>query len=242
MLSSPKRRIIDVFEVREWLEYDEMPLFRGLSPRYNIAPTQPIAIIEHHQGSRRLRFVRWGLIPSWVKDPSDLKSDLINARAEGIGDKPSFRAAFRQRRCLVPADGFYEWQARGKAGKQPYLIRRSDGQPLALAGLCEHWQDAHGNEIDSATIITTSANSLLRPIHERMPVILPPAAWAAWLGEAEAGAEDLAELLKPCDLLALELTPVSRRINTPANEGASLLKPDVPALQQSHQPGLLDDQ
>jgi putative SOS response-associated peptidase YedK len=143
-----------------------------LEPRYNIAPTQMVAIIrlEKETGRRRLDFVRWGLIPFWSKDPS-IGNKLINARAETAAEKPAFSSAFKSRRCLVPADGYYEWKKRKEGQKQPYLARNADGTPFAFAGLWEKWQAPEDQIIESCTILTTDANDLTRPIHDRMPVV-----------------------------------------------------------------------
>jgi putative SOS response-associated peptidase YedK len=148
-------------------------------PRYNIAPTQPVAIVRiGHSGTRELALVRWGLIPGWVKDPREFTT-LINARAETALEKPSFRNAMRHRRCLVPADGFYEWI--GKTGaKRPHLIRARAGNPLAFAGLHEHWQGADGSEMESMAILTVAANQSVSAVHDRMPAILRPADFEAW--------------------------------------------------------------
>ena len=162
----------------------------NLQPRYNIAPTQTVAIVRRKDdgGGRELALVRWGLIPSWAKDAS-IGGRLINARAETVAEKPAFRGAFRRRRALVPADGFYEWRKReGDRPKQPLLIRRRDGQPFALAGLWEHWRGPEG-EVQTCTIVTTAANVVLAPIHDRMPVILDPASYDRWLDPAQPGAE-----------------------------------------------------
>src|SRR3990167_5694687 len=139
-------------------------------PRYNIAPSQPVPIMVREQGKRRFLLVRWGLVPSWAKEmPQSL---LINARAETIAEKPSFRGAFRHHRALMPADGFYEWQAVGKGPKQPYFIRRRDRKPFAMAAVWDIWMPSGGSELDSCAIVTTEANETLRPVHHRMPVIL----------------------------------------------------------------------
>lgn len=190
-------------------------------PRYNIAPSQPVAIVRLDlKGERELALVRWGLIPSWVKDPREFAA-LINARGETVADKPSFRGAMRHRRCLVPADGFYEWT--GEAGrKQPHLIRRKDGGPMAFAGLWEHWLGADGSEIDTMAIITTSANRMMRPIHDRMPVILAPEQFGMWLDVKGVPAKDAAMFLQPAPESLLAERPVSRAVSNPRNEGPEL--------------------
>ena len=201
----------------------------NLMPRYNIAPTQDAAVIRERRepkGERTLQLLRWGLIPSWAEDMKG-GAKLINARAEGIAERPSFREAFRRRRCLVPADGFYEWRAEGKL-KQPYLIQRRDRAPIAFAGLWERWvpktQPPEPAYIDSFTIVTTAANALLKPLHERMPVILAPENCLRWLDRASSEAE-LKALLRPApeDLLAYVL--VSTRVNAAAPDDAGLIEP-----------------
>lgn len=193
-------------------------------PRYNIAPTQPVHIVRNdHKGARELVLVRWGLIPSWVKQPAEF-STLINARSEGAGEKPSFRAALRHRRCLVPTDGFYEWTGE-KGEKQPHLVRRKGGGLFAMAGLWEHWIGADGSEIETMAILTVAANSAIRPIHDRMPAIVARDAFDFWL-DTRSGKADLAQaVLQPAPAGLLEIIPVSRRLNNPRNEGPDLLGP-----------------
>ena len=155
--------------LRALFRYAEQPNF---PPRYNVAPTQPIAIVRLVDGKRHFALVRWGLLPSWVKDPKTFTL-LINARGESAAEKPAFRAAMKRRRCLIPADGFYEWQAAGER-KRPFYVRAKSGAPLAFAGLWETWTGPNGEELETAAIVTTRANRTLSPIHERMPVIVPP--------------------------------------------------------------------
>ena len=187
-------------------------------PRYNIAPTQPVAIVRpDHSGRRELMLVRWGLIPSWVKDPRTF-STLINARAESAAAKPAFRGALRHKRCLVPADGFYEWT--GAPGrKRPHLLRLRSGGPMALAGLYEHWLGADGSELDTMAILTVPANRHLAALHDRMPAILPPGDFEAWLDVRAVSAEEAQRLLVPAAEDALEIVEVSRKLNDPRNEG-----------------------
>lgn len=190
-----------------------------LPPRYNIAPTQPVCIVRiaAETGVRQWQMVRWGLIPAWAKDPS-IGNRMINARAETVADKPAFRAAFRRRRCLVPADGYFEWQKAGRA-KQPYYIRFCDDRPFAMAGLWEVWTDPMtGQRLESCTVITTDANDLTRPIHDRMPVILPAADCATWLDPQLAAAETLCDLLRPFDSSAMRADPVDSHVNNPRND------------------------
>lgn len=199
----------------------------GFPPRYNIAPAQPVAIVRiDAAGERELALVRWGLIPSWVKDTQQF-STLINARGETVVEKPSFRGAMRHRRCLVPADGFYEWT--GEAGqKQPYLIRPKAGGPMAIAGLWEHWLGGDGSEIDTMAIITTTANRTMRPIHNRMPVILAPEQFPLWLDMKGVSAKDAALFLQPAPDNLLEVIPVSKAVGNPKNEGPELWRPVSP--------------
>jgi putative SOS response-associated peptidase YedK len=192
-------------------------------PRYNISPTQPIPIVRLVDGQRFLALVRWGLIPSWVKDPREF-SLLFNARGDSVLDKPAFRAAMRRRRCLVPADGFYEWQQDG-ARKRPHFVRLRDGGPMAFAGLWETWMGPNGEELESAVIITTDANRLLRPVHERMPVIVPPEAFDLWLDCARADAELAAALLAPAPEALLEAYEVSPAVSRAANDSPDLIAP-----------------
>lgn len=198
-------------------------------PRYNIAPTQPVAIVRHVESERRFALVRWGLVPGWVKDPRKF-SLLINARAEGIAEKPSFKSAYRYRRCLVPASGFYEWRRSPGGGKQPYLIRPRDGRPIAFAGLWESWMGPEGSEIDSACIITTAANRSVAPIHDRMPVILGREDFARWLDVRENPVDTVHNLLRPAGDDLLEAIAVGNRVNKADNDDPALLEPIEPTL------------
>lgn len=207
--------------VRAFFHYDNVEEF---PPRYNIAPTQPVAVVRNaYSGRRELALVRWGLLPPWVKDPREFAT-LVNARAETAADKPSFRGALRHRRCLVPADGYYEWT--GKRGaKQPYAIRPRGGGPMAMAGLWEHWVGADGSELETMAVLTTAANESLRPIHDRMPVILAPEAFDLWLDCKPGTAEHILDLLRPAAEDLLEAVAVDRAINSVSAEGAALLAP-----------------
>ena len=196
-----------------------------LAPRYNIAPTQPVATVIHdpRRTENRLGFMRWGLIPSWAKDPA-IGSRLINARGETVHEKPSFRAAFRRRRCLIVANGFYEWQKQDDGPKQPVYITLTDDKPFAFAGLWEMWTDrTSGSELVTCTIITTGPNDLVRPIHNRMPVILPREDYARWLTTDDRDADSLLPLLRPYPAEHMTAWPVSRRVNSPANDDPTLL-------------------
>jgi len=188
--------------------------------RYNIAPMQNVPIVRHNAaGERELVQVRWGFVPRWAKDPA-IGARMINARAETIHERPAFRNAFQRHRCLVPADGFYEWR-RGPAGKQPVRIHRADGRPFGMAGLYERWLSPEGEVLDTCTIVTTGANALLRPIHDRMPVIVPPEHYARWL---DAAADDVADLFDPASAGDLRVHPVSTRVNAVRNDDASLIE------------------
>lgn len=189
----------------------------NLAPRYNVAPSQDVPIVR---AGRELAVVRWGLIPFWAKDEK-IAWRTINARAETVAEKPAFRAAFKARRCLVPASGFYEWQARGKGPKQPWYITGRDGRPLAFAGLWERWRGPDGT-VESCTIIVTQANEFMRRLHDRMPVILDAADFDAWL-DPDAG--DGRALLRPCPDEWLEAWPVSTHVNRPQNDDERCIAP-----------------
>jgi putative SOS response-associated peptidase YedK len=196
-----------------------------LSPRYNIAPSQPVAAVRATPAGsgREIALLRWGLIPSWSKDPA-IGNRLINARAETVQEKPSFRNAFRRHRCLIPANGFYEWQ-RQERGKQPYFVRMRGKRLFAFAGLWDRWESPDKGAIETCTILTTVANAVLAPIHDRMPVILPPMEYARWLDPALLNTDSLAPLLVPFppeDMLAL---PVSPRVNSPAVDDEKCITP-----------------
>ena len=204
-----------------------------LTLRYNIAPTQSIAAVRQTEaGARELALLRWGLIPSWAKDAS-IGSSLCNARAEGIATKPAFRAAFKRRRCLIPADGFYEWQkfAASPKQKQPYYITLDEGL-FAFAGLWEFWKGPEGG-VESCTLITTDPNELMAPIHDRMPVILPRAVWPVWLDAAVEEPDVLTSLLQPYPAERMRATPVSTLVNSAKNEHPDCIRPvEKPSRQQ----------
>ena len=193
-----------------------------VSPSYNVAPTQRVAAVLNG-GGRHLEMLRWGLIPSWADDPQ-IGSRMINARIETAPEKPSFRKAFKERRCLIPADGFYEWQ-KTSDGKQPFYIHMEGGSPFAFAGLWESWQDPEGPEVRSCTILTTDPNDLLAPIHNRMPVILHPEDYELWLDPDVQEVDLLSPLLVPYPVDSMEAYPVSRRVNNPANNEPSCIEP-----------------
>jgi len=198
-----------------------------LGENYNVAPSQRIAVVDSPEGVRVLDVVRWGLVPPWAKDRS-VGNRMINARAETIATKNAFRKPFRRKRCLVPADGFYEWKRLGPKLKQPYYFHRGDDEPFAFAGLWESWRDPDDKDGPwerTACIITTSANSSMAPVHDRMPVILPGSAWQAWLDPANDDVEALQALLHPPPDDLLVAYPVPREVGNVRNNGPHLLDP-----------------
>jgi len=221
--------------VRRAFDYRERP---NLMPRANIAPTQDVAAVRlDGEGARRFVALRWGLIPAWAKDLS-AGARTINARAESVSEKPSFRSAFRHRRCLIAADGFYEWKTEDGV-KQPYRIAAPDGAVFAFAGLWERWEKAPGGApVESCTIVTTEANETLRAIHHRMPAILDPADYETWLNPSTPSAGALA-LLRPCPPERLTAYRVSRRVNSVANDDLSLIEPLTGGVPENAQPRLL---
>jgi putative SOS response-associated peptidase YedK len=210
---------------RRLFGYAEQPNF---PPRYNVAPTQPIPIVRLEQGVRHFALVRWGLIPGWVEDPKNF-SLVINARSDNVLAKPAFRNAMRHRRCLIPADGFYEWQELGGARRRPFFVRRKDGQPFAFAGLWEEWSGPNGEEMETAAIVTTEASRTLKHIHPRMPVMVAPDAFAMWLDTRKVDAATAHALLAPAPDHLLEAYPVSEAVNKHANDNASLIARIDPA-------------
>jgi len=209
------------------------PAALNLRPRYNLAPSQPAAVVRAEDGERRLAMLRWGLIPAWADDPR-IGHRLINARAESVAEKPAFRAAFRRRRCLVPADGFYEWTRQGKV-RTPWLVTPRGGGLMAFAGLWERWrvpasarlsgslaERSPGDVVETFTVLTTEANAPMRALHHRMPVILPPQAFDAWLSGGEVALGPA-----PDDLLAMHA--VSLRVNNPRHDDPECVLPAAPA-------------
>lgn len=199
----------------------------NVAPRFNIAPTQPVlAIIPSQTGKgNEATHFQWGLVPTWAKDVS-IGSKMINARAETVAEKPAFRHAFRRRRCLIPASGFYEWQGRPSGPKQPFWISAADGGLLTFAGLWESWMSADGSELETCTIITTTANETLAPIHARMPVIVAPADFQTWLDVSDETATAAASaLLRSAADDVTTAQPVSTRVNSVRNDDASLIEP-----------------
>lgn len=197
--------------------------FADLSAGYNIAPTQMVATVLHNPETNKREFhsLRWGLIPSWAKDIS-IGAKLINARSETVAEKPSFRAAFKRRRCLIVADGFYEWQ-RLEGKKQPFYFRLQDGEAFSFAGLWEQWQSTEGEKIDSCTILTTVANELLQPIHDRMPVVLDTKYYDLWLDPQVQNPETLQQVLHPYPASAMTAYKVSTLVNNPKHNHADCI-------------------
>lgn len=193
----------------------------SLEPRYNIAPMQlvPVVRLDAH-GERELVHVRWGLVPRWAKDPS-IGARMINARGETLADKPAFRTSYRRHRVLVPASGFYEWMTR-PSGKQPMHVAMADGAPFAFAGLAERWLPPDGEPLDTCTIVTTAANALLAPVHDRMPVIVAPGDYARWIDPAVA---DPADVIAPYPPALMRCVPVSARVNSVRHDDPSLIEP-----------------
>jgi putative SOS response-associated peptidase YedK len=216
-LTTPPALLAEIFGL------DDVP---DLAPRYNIAPTQLAPVVRQPGGEARPRMdlLRWGLIPHWAAEPS-IGDRMINARGETVASKPAFRSAIKHRRCLIPADGFYEWKKVG-AGKQPHLIRFADKRAFAFAGLWERWRPRDGSApVDSCTIITTTPNALLGELHDRMPVILPPAVFEEWLRPEPLPPSRLEEILVPYPDAEMEAFAVSRRVNSPANDDPSCVEP-----------------
>lgn len=217
-------------------EGEELPV------NYNVAPTNDVYAVVNAGGSDlAVRAFHWGLVPIWAKD-TKIGSSMINARAETLADKPAFKGVFKKYRCLIPMDGFYEWQAtppgaplgpKGKPVKQPMYVHRADGEPLAVAGLWSAWRDKSGPSdapwLHSCTIITTSANEMMAPVHDRMPAILPASAWKEWLDPSESDLERLRSLLVPAPNSLLTMHAVSTQVNNVRNRGAELIEPVPPA-------------
>jgi len=215
-------------EFADWSEARVIPL-PNRPPTWNLAPTQDALVVRRHPetGERRLDTLRWGLVPRWAKDTKGA-ARLINARSETVATAPAFRDAFRKRRVIVPADGYYEWRA-GPDGKQPYTVAMRDGTPMGLAGLWDAWRGPGGEVLRTFTILTGAPNAKLAALHDRMPVILPRDAWPAWLGEVPAEADGLLALLRPCPSEWLAAWPVSRRVGKVSEDDAALIARDSTA-------------
>ena len=211
-LYADKALLETVFELEETPDYEAS---------WNVAPTSAVPAVTMQDGRRRAGLYRWGLVPFWAREIG--RYSTINARAETLASRPAYRVPFRERRCIVPANGYYEWQA-GPGGKQPYYIHPADGGLLAFAGLWDHWhQPEQETTLHSMAIVVTAANEDTRTIHERMPVVLPREAWEDWLDPDNHDTKTLADLLRPAPAGYLDAYPVSRRVNSPKNDGPELL-------------------
>jgi putative SOS response-associated peptidase YedK len=214
VLNSPPAELVTRFELDECVDF---------GPRYNIPPGTDIPVIRQSpEGKRVLHLLRWGLVPHWAKD-SSIGAKLNNARGESVAEKPSFRDAFKRRRCLVPASGFYEWKAEGKI-KQPYYISPKDGQPMAMGGLWESWKTPDGGILRTVCIVTVGPNAVMEPIHDRMPVIVSPEHWQDWLSAPVEAIQPLVSAY-PDDLL--QAWPVSRRVSKTADDDPGLIEPEA---------------
>ena len=191
-------------------------------PRYNITPFQEVLGVYESPEGREMRFFKWGLVPRWAKDAS-VGARLFNARSETVAEKPSFREAFRKRRCIIPADGFYEWRKEG-GRKQPFYFRMKDDSPFGFAGLWERWEGEAGAPVNSCTILTTEANEVLRPVHDRMPVIIHPEEYSLWLGAEAREGDLLREMLRPYPAGEMVGYPVSPLVNSPVSRGPELIE------------------
>lgn len=211
-LRTPANRLAEEFGVEE---------FPSVEARYNIAPTQAILGINQDEDERQVKEFRWGLVPSWAKSRS-IGGKLINARSETVEEKPAFRNAFKRRRCLIPADGFYEWQRRD-GYSQPYYFRMLDERPFALAGLWDRWSGPDGEVLETCTILTTEANEVLQPVHDRMPIIIGHEDYDLWLGGDLRKLDLVKELLRPYSAAEMTAYPVSRLVNSPQRQGAELV-------------------
>ena len=206
------------------LAFPDFDIPGDLPPSYNIAPSQPIPVVPNEK-KPALTFFRWGLVPSWSKDEKFGGYNLINARAETVAEKPSFRSSFRRRRCLILADGFYEWKKNPGASKTPYFISLKDREPFGFAGLWDEWISPHGDPLRSACIITTEPNPLVKPIHNRMPVILPRESHQRWLQPREGDTRALQVLLEHYPAHRLKAYPVSPYVNSPGNNSPRCIEP-----------------
>ena len=213
VLKAPPSELVTRFGLDECADFGS---------RYNIPPGTDIPVIRQSpEGKRVLHLLRWGLVPHWAKEPS-IGAKLNNARGESVAEKPSFRDAFKRRRCLVPANGFYEWKPEGKI-KQPYYISPKDGQPKAMGGLWESWKTPDGGILRTVCIVTVGPNAVMEPIHDRMPVIVPPERWQDWLA---APVEEIQSLVTPCQAEVLQAWPVSRRVSKTAEDDSGLIEPE----------------
>ena len=213
--------------------FDSAPWDDDWNPRFNIAPTQLVPVIRQNpkEPVRELSLMRWGLIPSWAKD-SSVTASMINARSETASTKPAFRDALKSRRCLIPADGFYEWMRTGKA-KQPYCFEVGEGELFALAGIWDRWKEPSGNWVKTCSILTTTPNAVTAPVHDRMPVILDPDVYDLWLDPGMRDVGAASELLKPYDARLMRCYPISTRINNVANDDEECSRAVEPAQIQN---------
>jgi len=216
--------------IRALFRYPEQPNF---PPRYNVAPTQPVPIVRMVEGRRQFALVRWGLVPAWVEDPRAF-SLLINARSESVNDKPAFKNAMKRRRCFFPADGFYEWKA-GPTGKRPYFARPRAGSPIAFAGLWETWIGPNGEEMETAAILTTTANAETGQIHSRAPVIIPPEQFDFWLDCRNVDEGMASELLAPAPDESMDVYEISNSVNRVANDSPELIAAVAPSASIEEQ-------
>ncbi len=220
----PTSDLADIFEAED--------LVNAAGGRFNVAPTDEAAVVVQREDRRAITAFRWGLIPHWADNPK-IGSRMFNARAETLASSPAFRDAFRRRRCLIPVDSFYEWRREGTI-RQPYRVIRTDGAPLALAGLWSGWRDPESDEVRRTfTIVTTTPNALMRSIHDRMPVLVPAEAWAIWLDPAPPDPGELTGLLVPAPDAVLDAYAVSRAVNSVRNDGPGLIEP----LEEPRQAG-----
>jgi len=216
-------------------------VMEALRARYNIAPSQPVAAIreDRDRGTRACAILTWGLVPFWAKDPA-IAHQLTNARSETAAGKPAFRGPMRHKRCLIPADGFYEWKRIGNH-KEPWYFQSADGSMLALAGLWDHWGSPDGSEIESCTILTTAANDDMDPIHHRMPVVIPPEHYDRWLDPTLERSSDVADLLKAPPVNYLKRHAVSPRVNSTREDDPELIEAVAPEPPAPEQGSLFDD-
>ena len=215
---------VDTADLQEAFAGFQFPA--NVAPRYNIAPSQPVLVLPN-DGKNRADFFTWGLVPAWAKDPT-IGMRMINARAETLAEKPSFRGPFRYKRCLIPADGFYEWKAAepGEKFKTPYYIHMQEHRPFAFAGLWDEWLGPDGSQVKTCTIITTTPNLLMSSLHERMPVILDPKDYATWLNPAACQPGELQDLLKAYPAETMAAYPVSRMVNNAKMDSPQMIQPE----------------
>jgi putative SOS response-associated peptidase YedK len=219
-------RFVQAHDPAEYAEYlgAGLSVSESLAPSWNVAPTDQVYAVAEHDGARRLGTFRWGLIPWFAKDIK-IGARHINARAETVGSKPAFKDSFERRRCVIPADGFYEWEKMESGGKLPHYLFRRDEAPLVLAGLWASWRDEQGDRITSCTVITTAPNDLVAPIHDRMPAVLTEDAWDRWLDPDFGDLEVLRSMLKPFDPKSMAEYPVSTLVNKVANNYSECIEP-----------------